>query len=168
MRRCRSTNSSRWSRPLTIDEVSREVADFWAQFSGVVGAAATDFTAWAFGADDDPDQQTRLGRLVLEGPKRATTSRLDDYADEPMPSVGDHSVILDGAGVPLCIIETTHIEVRRFDEVDESFARSEGEGDWTLRWWRTAHLEYFARVGTPVDDATEMVLEWFDVVWPRQ
>ena len=142
------------------------ISEFWRAFAKATGTDGP-YEAWAFGAEDDPDQQTRLGRLVLEGPKRATTGRLADYEDgEPLPQPGDYSVILDGAGAPLCIIETTRMEVRRFDDVDDDFAWTEGEGDRSLPWWRDAHEQFFAKVGTPVDAHTEMVLEWFDVVWP--
>jgi len=68
--------------------------------------------------------------------------------------------------MPLSIIETTRIEVRRLDDVDEDFAWTEGEGDRSLAWWREAHLGFFERVGTPIDGDTPLVLEWFDVVWP--
>ncbi len=146
---------------------SGPIEDFWAEFVAATGTD-TSYTAWAFGAGDDPDQQTRLGRLVLEGPKRATTGRLADYEnEEALPKPGEYSIILDGAGTPLCIIETTRIEVRRLDDIDEDFAWIEGEGDRTLAWWRDAHVGFFERVGTPIDPDTPLVLEWFDVVWPE-
>ncbi len=143
------------------------IAEFWEAFCAATGVTSS-YTAWAFGADNDPDQQTRLGTLVLEGPKRATAGRLADHDPEtdPVPRPGDHSVILDGDGLPLCIIETTRVEIRRFDDVDEDFAWTEGEGDRTLAWWREAHLAFFDRVGTPIDSDTPLVLEWFDLVWP--
>ena len=37
--------------------------------------------------------------------------------------------------------------MRRFDEVDRSFAFDEGEGDRTLEYWRRAHSPYFTRRG---------------------
>ena len=146
--------------------VSEEVATFWADYVASSGGSGP-YTAWGFGDDAKPELMTELALLVRDGPKRATTSRVDDYGlDEPMPQVGDHSVILDGDGRPLCIIRTTSIEIRPFGEVDEAFAWDEGEGDRTLAWWRAAHIRYFASVGTPIDDATPVVLERFEMVWP--
>ena len=100
---------------------------------------------------------TELGRLVRDGPKRATAGLLSDYADgsEPMPAAGDYSVILDGDGAPLCVIQTTAVEVRRFGDVDEQFAWTEGEGDRSLAYWRDAHIQFFASIGAPVSDDTE-------------
>ena len=139
----------------------------WDEFASASGVEAT-FTAWAFGSDVDPDQQTELGRLVLEGPKRATAGLLADYEEEgePFPEVGDYSVILDGTGEPLCIIRITAVDVRRLEDGDEDFAWTEGEGDRTLGWWRSAHEAFWAREGHLVSDDSEVVLERFDLVWP--
>ncbi len=142
-------------------------AAFWAEF---VAATKTEssYTAWGFGDDDKPELMTELGLLVRDGPKRATTSLASAYGpdDEPMPTIGDHSVILDGDGGPLCIIRTTSLEIRPFGDVDEAFAWDEGEGDRTLADWRRGHEWYFASVGQALTDATPVVLERFAKVWP--
>ena len=98
----------------------------------------------------------------------STAALLSEYAggSEPMPAVGGYSVILDGDGAPLCVIQTTAVEVRRFGDVDEQFAWTEGEGDRSLAYWRDAHIEFFASIGAPVSDDTALVLERFDLVWP--
>lgn len=143
------------------------VEAMWAEFS-----AATRFegpyTAWAFGDESDPVLATELGELVLHGPKRATTGLLEEFRDEgeAIPEAGDHSVILDGSGEPLCIIRTSSVEVRPFGEVDEGFAWDEGEGDRSLEWWKDAHTRFFTRIGRQVDDDSPVVLERFDLVWP--
>lgn len=144
-----------------------DVEAFWGEFAAAADVDAS-YTAWAFGHEDDPEQQTELGKLVRDGPKRATTGLWAEYEKEgePLPSVGDYSVILDGAGDPLCIIRTSHIEVRPFGEVEEEFAWTEGEGDRTLDWWRNAHVGFFDNIGLEIKDETMMVLERFDLVWP--
>jgi uncharacterized protein YhfF len=110
---------------------------------------------------------TELGLLVRDGPKRATAGLLAEYADgEALPAAGEYSVILDGDGAAVCVIRTTAIEIRRFAEVDADFAWTEGEGDRTLEDWREGHIQFFERAGMPLTDATEMVLERFDLVWP--
>ena len=149
------------------DQVSPDVAAFWAAYVAATGASGA-YTAWGFGDDDKPELMTKLGLLVRDGPKRATTSRVDDYeaGGEALPRPGDHSVILDGGGAPLCIIRTTAVEIRPYGEVDEAFAWDEGEGDRTLADWRRGHEWYFASVGTPIDAATPLVLERFEKVWP--
>lgn len=61
------------------------------------------------------------------------------------PEVGDRIVILDGAGVPLCIIWSTAVETMPFDQVDDRFALLEGEGFRDRSDWRAAHWRYFSR-----------------------
>jgi uncharacterized protein YhfF len=87
----------------------------------------------------------RLGDLVRKGLKTATASLVWslEAGSEPYPSVGDYSIILDGRGLPMCIIQTTDLRVIPFDEVDEEHAYLEGEGDRSLRYWREAHWDYF-------------------------
>lgn len=138
----------------------------WTDYVTATGADGS-YTAEAF-AEELPEVATELALLVRDGPKRATTSVLADWeADgEPLPQVGAHSVVIDGAGAAVCVIRTTAVEMRRFGDVDEAFAWDEGEGDRTLAWWRQAHIDYFAGIGTTITDDTMMVLERFDLVWP--
>lgn len=149
-----------------------DIAQFWDRFASDRDVDAP-YEAWAFGNDesDDPGQirlADKLAVLVLEGPKRATTSLLSDYEEEGerLPEVGEYSVILDGTSNPVCIIRTSQIDTARFGDVDEEFAWTEGEGDRSLAYWRQAHLGFWARAGTTVTDDTMVVLERFEKVWP--
>jgi uncharacterized protein YhfF len=148
---------------MTLEAIER----FWDEFAAATGETGP-YTAWAFGGPDNPDLATRLAALVLDGPKRATTSRLADYAEdgEPLPAPGDLGVVLDGTGMPVCIIRTTSVEIRPYGDVDEAFAWDEGEGDRSLAFWRDAHERFFAAAGTPIDALTPLVLERFEKVWP--
>lgn len=141
-----------------------EAVDFWRACVDATGVDGP-YTAFVFG--NDPEMADELGLLVRDGPKRATTSLLSEYEDddEPIPSVGDLSVVLDGRGDPLCVIRTVEVEVRPFGLVDEAFAWVEGEGDRSLAYWREAHIRFFASVGGPVDDDTPVVLETFELLW---
>ena len=124
------------------------------------------YTAWAFG--NAPAMADDLGRLVRDGPKRATTSLLSWYEGddaEPMPVAGALSVVLDGRAEPICVIRTTEVEVRPFGLVDEAFAWVEGEGDRSLAYWRAAHIDFFASEGRPVAEDTPVVLETFELLW---
>ncbi|WP_392354968.1 ASCH domain-containing protein [Brevundimonas sp. LF-1] len=79
---------------------------------------------WPFG--DSPELADELLTLVLAGGKRATCSSLASCEADIMPTVGEVSVILDGAGVPRCAIRTTEVEIMPFEQVSEDFARAEG------------------------------------------
>ncbi|MBD7956211.1 ASCH domain-containing protein [Microbacterium sp. Sa4CUA7] len=98
---------------------------------------------WGFGAI--PAHADELLQLVLAGVKTGTASSLWDYeaTGDALPEVGDYSVILDGAGAPRAIIQTTALEVVPFDQVDAEHARAEGEDDRTLAQWREVHERYW-------------------------
>ena len=146
------------------DLTAARVDAFWAGFVAATGIDG-EHTAWGFGSD--PETATELGLLVRDGPKRATASLRSAYEpDEPLPAEGDLSVILDGAGAPLCVIRTTGVEIRRFGDVDEEFAWTEGEGDRSLAYWRRAHVEFFATQGVDVTEDDDVVLERFELLWP--
>jgi uncharacterized protein YhfF len=125
--------------------------------------------AWGFG--DGPEMAGDLGRLVYEGTKTATCSSLweMEHDGEPVPRPGDLSIILDGLDNPLCIIETTEVEVKPFDAVDNAFAYDEGEGDRSLAHWRAVHWRFFSRslqaIGRAPEETMPLVCERFRVVW---
>lgn len=108
--------------------------------------------------------------LVVTGRKVATATSLAELeiAGLPPPSPGDLAIITDFSGRPRAVIRTTSVEVRRFAEIDAEFARSEGEGDLSLAWWRDAHRAYYRRVlsgsGISVDDGLLIACERFEVV----
>jgi len=129
---------------------------------------SADYTAWGFG--DSAAMADELGQLVREGKKTATASLLWAYEhdEEPLPQVGDLSVILDGKKQPLCIIETTEIRILPFNTVDAQFAYDEGEGDRSLAYWREVHRHFFsrscARIGRSFNESMPIVCERFRVV----
>lgn len=41
-------------------------------------------------------------------------------------------------------IEITAVSECRYCDVDEEFARAEGEGDLSLAWWRQVHRQFFS------------------------
>ncbi|MCR2791930.1 ASCH domain-containing protein [Microbacterium sp. zg.Y625] len=99
--------------------------------------------AWAFGAT--PGHADELLDLVLAGIKTGTASSLWDYdaSGEALPQEGEFSIILDGAGAPRAVIQTTRIDIVPFDQVDAEHAHAEGEGDRTLAQWREVHERYW-------------------------
>jgi uncharacterized protein YhfF len=113
---------------------------------------------FAFG--DSPALADELLALVIKGVKTATCST----EDEPNTSApGERWIVLDSRGEPRCVIETTEVTYRRFNEVDASFAHDEGEGDRSLAYWRDAHRAYFGRLGRFSEDM-KLICERFRLV----
>lgn len=125
----------------------------------------------AFGFGDASDVADELAELVLAGRKRATTSLAIEFTsvNEPLPRVGDLSIVVRGNGIPVAIIERTHVATIPFDNVNAEFAAAEGEGDGSLAYWREAHADYFgrvcARLGGRFDVQTPVLCQVFRVIW---
>lgn len=113
-----------------------------------------------------------LGHLIVLGIKTATCSAVWEWEaeGEAIPAPGRMAVVVDGQGRPLCVIETTQVQVRTFEQVDESFAREEGEGDRSLADWRAGHWAYFERnlaaFGKRVALDMPLVCERFRLLYP--
>lgn len=151
--------------------MDRKVSAYWQAFCATLPSGEEKphlFEVFGFG--DTPTMAEDLGALVLAGVKTATCSLLWEYEveGEPLPKVGDYSIVLNGQGDPLCIIQTTEVAIRPFNEVDAQFAFDEGEGDRSLAYWRDAHWGFFepycAKFGRAVSEEMPLVCERFRVV----
>ena len=128
--------------------------------------------AWAFcGGGKEADE---LLDLVKEGKKRGTASSLIAYKveNEPIPKVGDKSIVLDGNNEAHLIIETRKVTVTPFLQVHPYHGYMEGEGDRSLNYWREVHEIFFKpdyeAAGKDFDPMGEVVLEEFDVIYPPE
>jgi len=122
------------------------------------------------GFGDSEALSKELIALILAGTKRATCSLLWswEFDGETPPGVGDLEIVLDYADHPVLIQRITHVETVSFKNVSADFAASEGEGDLSLDYWRTAHWQFFlrecARIGREIDEAMPLVCETFEVL----
>ena len=103
--------------------------------------------------------------------KTATCSAYDLYQaeGEPIPKVGDYSIILNSDGEAVCIIKTTTVYVTEFNKVSSEHAYKEGEGDRSLDYWREVHINFLTNelvsVHQSFDENTKVVCEEFEVVY---
>ncbi|WP_240644190.1 ASCH domain-containing protein [Antribacter gilvus] len=158
-----------------------EVQSFWETARGRAGLGKTSVVigqtvneavappAWSFG--DNEDLADALVGAVLAGEKTGTSTALWEFEDsgEKLPTVGELSIVLDGAGHPRALIRTTEVEVVPFDEVTEDFAAAEGEDDRSLAMWREGHEAYFRRnLGEGREFAADMpvLCERFELLYP--
>ena len=126
------------------------------------------YLAWQYGCAQD-----KLAQLTLQGTKTATASSYPVYKaeNEPVPAVGDYSIILDSQNQAVCIIQTTQIDIVPFYQVEEEQAYLEGEGDRTLTYWREVHRTFFESEMQSIHQKfTEdmlVVCERFKIVYPK-
>ncbi|QCT74010.1 ASCH domain-containing protein [Macrococcoides canis] len=129
---------------------------------------ASKVAAWQFGVDPDI-----LAHLVITGKKTATCSLYKLYAldGEALPEVGQLDVVLDSTDSPVAIIKNKSVEIKKMNEVDESFAIAEGEGDCSYQYWWDEHVKFFSDIVKEYDETFTtddlLVCERFEVVYPK-
>ena len=126
-----------------------------------------------------PGSQLRreLVASVLEGTKTATSGLLADMELEgvTVPTPGLREAVIDADGRFVGEIETTECRVLRMADVDDEFAREEGEGFADAVEWRVAHERFWGgflaelrdRLGNPdwaLTDDTLIVCQRFRLV----
>lgn len=142
-------------------------AALWAEFQQIA-PIDVEYEAWNFGVGADG-----LAALVMSGVKTATASAYPLYEvdAEPIPVVGEYSVILDSKEEAVCIIRTSKVTVLPFSEVGADHAFREGEGDKSLAYWRAVHEAFFTdemvAAGLVFTEAMPVVCEEFEVVYPK-
>ena len=117
----------------------------------------------------------RLVAAILDGSKTSTTGLAIQYEreDEPLPQVGDRSVLVDSGDRPVAVLEVVSVRVVPLSTVDLAHAQDEGEGHQTVAQWRVGHESFWhsspmrTALGDPdftVGDTSGVVLERFRVV----
>lgn len=130
--------------------------------------ARRDTQVWSFGTG--PEQAARLAHHVIKGRKRATTGWVASYTHDgdEHPVAGTISIVTDGFGIPLCVIESERVVYNTFANATEEIATGEAEGDGSLEDWREGHRAWFVnegeRIGVPFTDDAMLVHEYFRVV----
>jgi uncharacterized protein YhfF len=157
--------------PAPLDTAAAEV--LWQQYAAAFPESvrvAPEYTVERFG--DSAELADELLGLVVAGVKQATSSLLAEFAAEggPLPRIGVHWIVCDGAGAPRVVLRTTGLRIGSFSSVTASFAAAEGEGDRTRESWTTEHRGYWQRrcaaLGIEWNEDQEVLFERFTVVFP--
>jgi uncharacterized protein YhfF len=101
----------------------------------------------------------RLVAAVLAGRKTATVGLAE--SDEPEDRPGARYALLGYDDERVGIVEVTEARVVPASEIDEQFARDEGEGFETVEQWRLAHERFF---GQPIEPDTPIEAVRFRLV----
>lgn len=156
---------------MVVGNINARVRPFWDEFCAASATNPSEVFYEVFYFGDSESAANELARLVLAGTKRATASLAWRYEFEnlPLPEVGNLSVMTNWDGIPLCVIQTTRVEILPFNAVPPEFARVEGEGDKTLEYWRDVHWRFFTsecvQIGKSPSPEMPVVCEQFSVVY---
>ena len=125
-----------------------------------------------FQIGNSPEAADEGATLIKQGVKTATSSLLWTYqaTNKPLPAVGSLSIVIDGRGHPVCVVETMAVEMKGFADVDAAFAYDYGEWDRTLETWRAYCWAFNAprchALGKAPTPEMPLVCERFQVVYP--
>jgi uncharacterized protein YhfF len=143
---------------------------FWREAVAATGELILDaeFSVWSFG--DSTELCHHVLAETLAGRNRATASLRWDYEGR-LPLAGDIAVVTDWSGAPAAVLVTRRVEICRYEDVDEDFARAEGYAGDALGEWRKVHWAYFSRrcaaLGRVASFDMPVVCERFELVYPR-
>lgn len=118
---------------------------------------------------DTDELAMSLGKLVLDGTKKASTSGYRLYESGPIPKKGDISIITDNHHHPLCTIRNTAVKTVKFSDMTEDEVRKEGESDLSLASWKEDHRQFLTPyyqkyLGIDFTEDEMVVHEEFEVI----
>ena len=157
-----------------LTSIPQHIQPFWKRFlrSRLGPENSSDLFFETFRIGTTPRDADKGARLILDGDKTATSSLLWEYesSGSPLPAAGALSVVEDGEGQPVCVVQTTRVEVLPFGEIDAGFARAYGETDGTLEGWYEVFGKYYSdaceSMGRELNDETPLLCEYFEVIFP--
>lgn len=123
---------------------------------------------------DNQKDADECADLVVKGVKQATATSLwwFEKNNEKLPVVDNQYVVTRWNGEAVAIIQTTKVEKVPYSEITEEFARTEGEGDKSLSYWRKVHKAYYSREMAPFNEEFDenmiIICEYFKKIYPAR
>ena len=96
-----------------------KVEEFWFEYLEKNKLPKTTPYSGEFVLGEDEIMCLQLTALVLSGQKTATCSAMDSFIidDQPLPKVGNNYVVTDWNEIPLCIIQTTNVNILPYNQI---------------------------------------------------
>jgi uncharacterized protein YhfF len=160
---------------VAVANLSAVTRAFWDNFlrSRIDPSAAAKLLYESFRIGDTKESADEGAQLILTGAKTATSSLLWEYEQlgKPLPRVGSLSILENGQGEPVCIVETVWLEVLPFEKIDANFAADYGEWGSTLPAWQENNWRYNSKLCEQLGRVPTLqmllVCERFRVVYAR-
>jgi uncharacterized protein YhfF len=160
---------------MTVADLGIATKVFWANFlqSQTNPSATAERLYDTFRIGDSPESANEGAQLIIAGIKTTTSSLLWEYEKlrKPLPFIGSLSILEDGQGEPVCIVETIWLKVLPFEKIDVDFAVTYGEWGDTLPAWQQHAWRYYCKqcglLGRAPTLQMPLVCERFKVVYAR-
>ena len=120
---------------------------------------------------DNEKDANECAELVVKKIKQATATSLwwFEKNNEALPKVGDQYIVTDWSGNAKAIIETIKVELTPYNNITSEFAKSEGEGDKSLEYWKKVHQAYYSREMQPYNEKFNenmiIICEYFKTIF---
>ena len=158
-----------------VADLGASASAFWARFlrSRANASAAANLLYEAFRIGDSRESADEGARLILAGIKTTTSSLLWEYEKlgKPLPRVGSLSILENGQGEPVGVVQTIWLAIVPFEKIDADFAAAYGEWGGTLTAWQQNAWEYYSRQCDRLERVPglqmPLVCERFKVVYTR-
>ena len=108
------------------------------------------------------NKNDELISLVLANKKTATTSLYE--SDMKLPIIGEKSIICYDNGTKACVVKTVDFVIMKFKEMTEQYAKLEGEGDLSLKYWKKSHHDFYKSIDQSFNDESKIVFEIFELI----
>lgn len=159
-----------------MEKENTSVKELWKEYLHSIGEniTGTNKTYDTYHFCNDEKNANELAQLVVKGIKRATAGLhlFYEIEKEEIPKTNDLSIITNWQGVAQCVVKATKVTILPFKDVTEDFARTEGEGDKSLKYWRECHKKFFNEELQELDlqfnEEMLVVCEEFEVVYKTQ
>lgn len=119
----------------------------WEDYVGAHMEHASEYPPKTTYFGDNEKDANELAELVKKEIKKATSPSLLglQYQSEPLPKIGEFTVVTNWQGEAQCIIRTTAVKLKPYFSIDAAYAHQEGEGDKSLAYWKTVHWDFYTR-----------------------
>ena len=110
-----------------------------------------------------------LVNFIINGNKRATAGLAADYEKEgeEVEFVGECLSMVNTNLNHVATLQVTRVDITRFADVPDEFARAEAEGDLNAADFRASHMEYWTKAGETITDDTMINQIYFTLLTHR-
>ncbi len=146
-------------------------SDFWEVFLAETETEQTAMVSRYTYFGHSEEESVAVLEQLLSGEKTAISHCIPDYLTkkQPMPRIGDYTMVTDFYGNPCCILKAVDVLIAPLPEVPEHWMQREHPGVTREAWLSEKHGEYealAARGGFHANEENPVLLEQVQVVYP--
>lgn len=145
--------------------------DFWQAFLEETGTPENSYCNRCTYFGESEEASVDVMEQLLRGEKTAISHCVPHYivTREPMPKVGDYTMVTDFYGNPGCILKCVDVVIDPIGAIPEEVAEKEGQG--SLEAWREGKRQQFQALSAQsrfhYNDELPVLMELVELVYPK-